>query len=458
MNITDCLHPGKRIFMIGIGGVSMCALAEVLQQSGVQISGYDRQESSATRRLTELGIVVTTSEEPESLNGAEAVIRTAAARDDHPLVTEARRRGLPVFERAEGWGALSAGYTHSVCLAGTHGKTTTTGMFSHIALEAGDPTIMLGGTLPILGAGHRMGHGNMIVLESCEYTNSYHHFNPTVAVVLNVEEDHLDFFRDMDDILDSFSMFCARIPDHGHIVLNADDPGCQQLAQRLPEGLAELVHWFGLGHQAGVTAMNLQNQKGLYSFDVYTSGTFYAHIELKVPGLHNVSNALAAAAAAYVTGIPGGLAAKGLSAFGGTGRRMERLGECNGIPVYDDYAHHPTEIAAAVKALRGMEPERILLVFQPHTYTRTKALFGDFVTTLSAVDCCFLAEIYAAREVNADNLSSAQLAKKIPGAVFARDFESLAQAVKAQARPGDVICTMGAGDIRALAERYLLRR
>lgn len=448
MKIQTALRPGVRLFLVGIGGVSMSSLAEVLHCQGLTVAGSDRQESGATRRLSALGVTVHIAEDPSLLDGADAVIRTAAAREDHPLILAARAKGLPVFERAEAWGELSKAYTNAICVAGTHGKTTTTGMLAHITLQNGDPTIMLGGTLPLLNGTYRAGH-DTIVLESCEYRNSYHYFSPTIAVVLNVEADHLDFFRDMDDILNSFACFCALTPERGHIILNAEDKGCQSLICRLGER-GNLLR-FSLAGEADVRAHNLRTEHGCYAFDVTVRGQPYTSVKLAVPGRHNASNALAACAAAWAAGIPGADVSAGLSAFTGTGRRLEHLGECNGVPVYDDYAHHPTEITASLEALKTMG-NRVLLVFQPHTYSRTKALFHDFVQALGCANVLFLAEIYAAREVNTDGLSSADLQANIYDSTYAESFEELADKVRERARPGDVICVMGAGDIRRLGE------
>ncbi|MDR1736572.1 MAG: UDP-N-acetylmuramate--L-alanine ligase [Oscillospiraceae bacterium] len=452
MDIQTALSPGSKVLIVGIGGVSMSSLADVLHKRGVDTYGCDRRESAATRRLAALGIPISYNEDPALLDGMDAVVRTAAARDDHPLIVAAKSRGLPVFERAAAWGHISRDYKHCVCVAGTHGKTTTTGMFTHIAMEHGDPTVMLGGTLPLLGGTHRIGGGDTIILESCEYTNSYHHFSPTVAVILNVEPDHLDFFKNFDEILESFAHFCALVPETGHVLLNADDAGCAALAPLLSGRVRGKVLRFGMAADADIRAEKILIENGCYSFEVSCGGSFYTSIRLAVPGLHNASNAMAAVAAAWVTGIPGKAAHDGLAAFGGTERRLERLGEVNGIPVYDDYAHHPTAIRVTLDAVREMNPRRILLAFQPHTYTRTRALFDGFTETLGLADAVFLAEIYSAREVNTDGLSSARLAEKIPGAVFAPTFPELAGKIREAARPGDIIIVMGAGNIRELGE------
>ena len=455
---TGTLSGGKRVFLVGIGGVSMAALAEALWARGVNVSGSDRQESAATRRLSALGVAVHIAEDPGLLAGADSVIRTAAAGDDHVMIAAARERGLPVFERAEAWGALSAGYTHALCVAGTHGKTTTTGMLTHIAMQCGDPAVMLGGDLPLIGGTYRAGgeSRDTIILESCEYKNSYHHFRPTTAVILNAEMDHPDFFRDFEDVLESFAQFCEKVPEGGHILLNADDPGCAALEKRLAGRARGKVLRFGFQEGADIRARDVYIENGCHAFDVYCGHKPYTRVVLSVPGLHNAYDALAASAAAWAAGMPGKAIQDGLFSFTGTGRRLELLGDYNGVPVYDDYAHHPTEVKATLGALKAIAADgRVLLVFQPHTYTRTAALFDDFARALGAADVLFLAEIYAAREVSPEGLSSARLRDAIPGSFFAEDFQTLAQEVRKQAGPGDVICVMGAGDIRKVGEMIL---
>ena len=442
--IDEYLRPGVRAHLMGIGGVSMEPLAEVLTGMGVKVSGSDMQESAAVERLRGLGIRVFIGHAPDNVAGAEVVIRTAAVHDDNPEIKAAHALGIPVFERAQAWGAIMKGYQNALCVAGTHGKTTTTSMCTHIALAAqADPTVMIGGTLPILGQGYRVGEGDTIVLESCEYCNSFLSFFPTVAVILNIEEDHLDFFKDLPDIQKSFRAFAELVPaETGTVVANAEDQNTMDALR----GLERKVITFGL-ERGDIHADNLVWNKGLPSFDVVYQDQTYCSVTLQVPGLHNVKNALAACAAAIALGWDGSAAAKGLAQFGGAGRRFERLGECNGAQVYDDYAHHPGEIRALLEAVKELGYDRVVCAFQPHTYTRTKALFDDFVEVLKLADLAVLTDIYAARETDDLGVSSAQLAECIPGSLYCPSLDDLAQKLRQEARGGDLILRVGAGSI-----------
>ncbi len=423
----------------------MSALAEVLAGCGLTVTGSDRQENDAVRKLRGLGISVECGESGLYVREADVVIRTAAAREDNPEVMLARSLRIPLLERADAWGELMRGYSRVICVAGTHGKTTTTGMLTHIAMEAGvDPTVMLGGKLPLLGAGHRVGKGALIIAEACEYHNSYHRFRPTTAVLLNIEADHLDFFSGLEELIESFHDFAKLVPQDGIVIANGDDDN----ARKALDGLNVL--WFGRG--ADFRAEGLVSDRGRYAFTIVAYGKAEAEVRLKVPGTHNVQNALAAAAAAIANGIPGDAVSRGLASFTGTGRRMEYRGTVNGAEIYDDYAHHPSAVAATLTAAKAMGFRRLLCVFQPHTYTRTKALFKEFAAALGGFDCCYLADIYAAREINPGDISSEMLAESIPGAVYTGTMEATAQAVLDDLRPGDILLTMGAGDVDKVAE------
>ena len=290
-DIEKYIAPGRRAHLVGIGGVSMAPLAEVLHGAGMTITGSDMRESAAVEHLRTLGIPVAIGHRGENVEGAELVIRTAAVHDSNPEIAEARERGIPVFERAQAWGAIMQGYRNALCIAGTHGKTTTTSMATHIIMAAGmDPTVMIGGTLPLLGAGHRVGKGDTIILESCEYCNSFLSFSPTVAVILNIEADHLDFFKDLEDVEHSFRAFADLVPGNGCIIANGEDEN----TMRTLAGESRPVTTFGL-ENGDVHAAGLRWEQGLPVFDVEVRGERYAHVSLKVPGLHNVKNALAAA-------------------------------------------------------------------------------------------------------------------------------------------------------------------
>ena len=448
--ISDYLVPGRRAHLVGIGGVSMCPLAEVLLGKGLQVQGSDMNESETVKRLRSLGIPVAVGHNADNLGDCDLVIRTAAVHDGNPEIAGAIARGIPVYERAQAWGAIMRHYPNALCVAGTHGKTTTTSMCTHIFMAAeADPTVMIGGTLPLLHSGYRVGRGDTIILESCEYCNSFLSFFPTVAVILNVETDHLDFFKDLEDIKRSFRRFAELVPSTGSVIVNADNEGARSVAQGLD------AFTFGLEPGAACTAVSLREEKGRPVFDIHVHGQFYAHAELKVYGRHNVSNALAAASAAYVLGLPGEAVEQGLGSFTGAGRRFEYKGSFNGAEIYDDYAHHPDELHALLTTARGLGYRRLIVAFQPHTYSRTSKLFDRFVEELKLPDAAILAEIFAARETNTQGISSADLCRNIPGAVYCSTLDKVTEQLRKTAQPGDLILTVGAGDIYRAGERLL---
>ena len=410
--IKSFFQNGKRVHLVGIGGVSMRPLALVLRDRGLEISGSDMNASVSTDELIAKGIRVFIGHRAENIDGADCIIRTAAARNDNPEIAAARAKGIPVFERAEAWGVIMQEYRNAICIAGTHGKTTTTGMVTHIFMEAQrDPTVMIGGYL---------------------------------AVINNIEEDHLDFFKDLADIQKSFRRFAELIPSDGVRIANGDDANTR-------EALAGLEYrTFGLGTQNDVHPENVSDD--WRSFDVICGGAFYAHVDLQVYGRFNAINALGACAVAWTMGVDGEIAARGLHSFRGAGRRMEFKGTCGGADVYDDYAHHPHEVRAMLEAVKTMGYDRIVLAFQPHTYSRTRALFRDFVEVLKLADQLVLAEIYAAREQNTIGIHSSDLAAEIPGSVCFETLPEVADYLRSIAKPGDIILTVGAGDIYKAGE------
>lgn len=444
--IAKYLQPGRRVHLVGIGGVSMRPLGLVLKGMGMNVTGSDMSCSDSTQELEAHGIPVAIGHRGENIRGAECLIRTAAVHNDNPEIAAARAAGIPVFERAQAWGEIMKSYKNAICISGTHGKTTTTSMLTHILMEANlDPTVMIGGYLPLLHAGHRVGHGDTILMESCEYCDSFLNFFPTLAVILNVEADHLDYFKDLQDIQKSFHKF-ATLASFG-VIANGDDPHTVQAM----EGIDYISFGFGEGNRIHATNMGPDWRH----FDVVCDGEFYCHLDMGVLGKHNAMNALAAAASAWMMGVPGEAVSHGIEAFHGAGRRLEFKGTYNGAEVYDDYAHHPDELAATLEAVRSMGKKRVVLAFQPHTYTRTKALFDDFVRELKKADQVVLAEIYAARERNTIGISSADLAAQIPGAVFCETLPEVTEYLRENAREGDVVITMGAGDIFRAGEALL---
>ena len=447
------LSPGRRGHLIGIGSVSMSSLADVLWGMGIAVSGSDMNQNKNVRGLTEKGIPVSIGHKAENITREiEFVVRTAAVHDDNPEIIRAHALGIPVFERTQAWGAISKDYSNALCISGTHGKTTTTSMCTHIMMAADkDPTVMIGGTLPLLNAGHRVGHGNTIIMEACEYYNSFLSLHPTVAVILNVEADHLDFFKDLQDVQHSFREFALRTPEDGYVVANLDDASTMATIRDIPRKIMT----FGLSKEADVYAENIEFLGANSHFDIMFKGKLFTDVTLHVPGLHNVKNALAATAAAICLGVRPNAVKYGLAGFNGAGRRFEFKGKFNGADVYDDYAHHPGELKALLDTVEGLNYKRCILVFQPHTYTRTAALFEDFVTQLKRPDVLLLAEIFAAREKNTIGISSAALAERVEGAEFYPTFPELEEELKRKAQPGDIILTVGAGDVYKIGENIV---
>ena len=453
IEFENYMSPGRKGHLIGVGGVSMSSLAEVLQDMGIIITGSDMNENQNVRGVRAHGIEVFIGHRAENVgDDVEFVVRTAAVHDDNPEIVAARERGIPVFERTQAWGAISKGYNNALCISGTHGKTTTTSMCTHILMAADkDPTVMIGGTLPLLNAGHRVGRGNTIVMEACEYYNSFLSFHPTVAVILNIEEDHLDFFKDLADIKNSFREFALRTPEDGCVVVNADDANSMDAMKDIDRK----VITFGLTPEADVYAENVRYVGANSEFDIMYKGRLFTDVTLHVPGVHNVKNALAATAACICLGVRPLAVKYGLAGFNGAGRRFEFKGKFNGAEIYDDYAHHPGELKALLDTVETLNYQRTILAFQPHTYSRTAALFDDFVEQLKRPDVLMLAEIFAAREKNTIGISSADLADKIENSFYFPTFDELEAALRVSARPGDIILTVGAGDIYKVGERLV---
>ena len=445
------MSPGRKGHLIGIGGVSMSSLGEVLNGMGIIISGSDVNEANPNvASLRSKGIDVFIGHKADNIgDDVDFIVRTAAVHDDNPEIIRARELGLPVFERTEAWGAISKDYTNALCFSGTHGKTTTTSMCTHILMAAEkDPTVMIGGTLPLIKAGHRVGRGNTIIMEACEYYNSFLSLHPTAAVILNVEADHLDFFKDLEDVKHSFREFALRVPEGGYVVANRDDENTMDVVR----GIDRRIITFGLNDNADVYAANISYKGAKSHFDIMYNGRFFTDVTLHVPGLHNIKNALAATAACICVGVRPTSVKYGLAGFTGAGRRFEFKGKFNGADVYDDYAHHPGELKVLLDAVESLNYKRVILAFQPHTYTRTAALFDDFVEQLKRPEVLLLAEIFAAREQNTIGISSAAFAEKVAGSLFFPSFGELENALRRIAQPGDIILTVGAGNVYKIGE------
>ena len=437
------IRKGCHAHLVGIGGVSMRPLGVVLQEMGLIVTGSDMNSSVSTDELISHGIPVAIGHRAENIKGADCIIRTAAAHNDNPEIQAARAAGIPIFERAQAWGVIMQAYKNAICFSGTHGKTTATSMMTHILMEANwDPTVMIGGYLPILHAGHRVGHGDTIVMESCEYCDSFLNFFPTVAVILNIEEDHLDYFHNLKEIEASFHRFAELATDR--IIANGDDKNTRDALN----GMDYIT--FGFGENNRIRAVDVSPD--CRRFDVICDGQHYCHLDMQVLGEHNVLNALAAVSSAWVLGVPAEAVSRGWASFTGADRRLQFKGEINGAKVYDDYAHHPGELAATLKAVRCMGDHRVIIAFQPHTYTRTKALFDDFVRELKNADVVILSEIYAARERNTIGISSKDLCNEIPGSIYCETLPEVSDYLRSIAQPGDLILTVGAGDIYRAGE------
>lgn len=449
-DFSNFLSPGRKGHLVGIGGVSMSSLAEVLRGMGLNISGSDMNSSPNVLGLCAKGIPVAIGHSAENIaDDVDFIVRTAAVHDDNPEIKYAKERGIPVFERTQAWGAISKDYANTLCISGTHGKTTTTSMCTHILMAADrDPTVMIGGTLPLLNAGHRVGHGNTIVMEACEYYDSFLSFYPTVAVILNIEADHLDYFKDLAAVEHSFRTFAERVPEDGFVVANHDDENTMKTLA----GIDRKVITFGLTPDADVYAQNIRCIGINSEFDIMYKGKLFTDVTIHVPGIHNVKNALAATAAAICLGIRPNAVKYGLAGFNGAGRRFEFKGKFNGADVYDDYAHHPGELKVLLDAVERLNYKRSVVVFQPHTFTRTAALFDDFVEQLRRPDVVLLAEIFAAREKNTIGISSSELADKLDNGIFYPSFQALETALREIARPGDIILTVGAGNVYKIGE------
>ena len=446
------------IHFIGIGGISMSGLASILLKQHFKVSGSDAHESELTKQLEAEGAILYYGQRASNLDDTpDLVVYTAAIHPDNPEYAAAVAKQIPMLSRAELLGQMMHNFKTPVAISGTHGKTTTTSMASYIFLEADmDPTISVGGILKTIGGNIRVGKSGNFITEACEYTNSFLHFYPKISVILNIEEDHLDFFKDLEDIRHSFHQFSALLPSDGTLIINGDIKDYQEIY----EGLDCNVITYGSSAEFDYSATEIQyDEKGFVSFELLKHNTSCGRVQLSVTGDHNVSNALAAIATAELLGIPMDTIRKGLLSFSGTDRRFEYKGTFNGVTVVDDYAHHPTEIAATLKAAQHYPHNEIWCVFQPHTYTRTKAFFHEFAEALSHTDHLVLADIYAARETDTLGISSSDLAKEAAklgtDTHYYPSFAEIEAFLKENCKSGDLLITMGAGDVVKIGEDIL---
>lgn len=449
--IDELLKKVRHVHFIGIGGSGMCPLAEILHKEGYLLSGSDNNETDTLKRIRSMGIPVTLGQKAENINGAEMIIYTAALLPDNPELVAAKASGIPTFERSKLLGAITRMYTNSICICGTHGKTTSCSMLTQLLIEAGlDPTAVIGGKLPLTGSNGIVGHTEHMVCESCEFVDTFLDLTPDVAVILNVDEDHLDYFKTFDNLKNSFVKFASMSTKV--IIYNGDDANTVEVVERAKEKCGKPVVSFGLGELNDYRAINIVDKNEYNSFDVLYKGKNLGRVSLSIPGSHNVMNCLAVIAAAMYSGVEFEKCVSGISDFTGAGRRFEKLAEINGITIIDDYAHHPLELEVTLNTAMKMGYKRVYAVFQPFTYSRTAILFDDFVRVLSIPDQCIMTEIMGSREVNTYGIYTSQLAEKIEGSVWFNTFEEVAEYAVSHAEPGDCIITLGCGDIYKAAK------
>ncbi len=451
----------KTAYFIGIGGISMSAFAELLHSMGFTIHGSDRTKSEITKHLEGLGLKIVYEQTGDNITSdIDFVVYTAAISKDNPEFVKATELGLPMLERASMVGQVMKNYSTAVAVSGTHGKTSTTSIASLIMIEAGmDPTISVGGILPPIGGNLRIGKSENFIAEACEYTNSFLQFYPTIGIILNIEEDHLDFFKDLDDIRSSFRRFAERIPAEGTLIINSDIENYTEITDGLP---CRVLTFSVDDKEADFSAADISyDSLGCGSFTLVVNGKKADRYQLSIPGRHNISNTLSALALASLFGIGADTVNRALFQYKGTNRRFEYKGEYNGAAIIDDYAHHPTEITATLKAAQNYPHKTLWVVFQPHTYSRTKSFLPDFATALSLADRVVLADIYAAREKDPGDISSKDLADRITkagnNALYLGDFDSIKIFFEKNLVPGDLLITMGAGNIVEVGEALLNR-
>lgn len=445
------LDTAKRFHFIGIGGSGMCPLAEILHNEGYQLTGSDNNETDTLARIRSYGIPVFLGHDPKNIGDAQVVVYTAAIMKDNPELVAARQMGLPVIERSILLGMVSRRYPNTVAVSGTHGKTTVTSMITQIFMNASlDPTVVIGGKLPFLGSNGRVGKSDIMVCEACEFVDTFLQLTPAVAVILNIDDDHLEYFGTVENTIRSFHRFAGQTSKT--LVVNGDDANTRKAV----EGLEKDIVTFGFDPVNEYYAEGVEMKPGSHAeFALMHKGSKLADVILRVPGRHNVYNALAAAATAHHMGVAPEVIVQSLDEFTGAGRRFEILGKPNGIVIADDYAHHPTELEATLKAAKEMQFNRVWAVFQPFTYSRTAMLLNDFAKVLAIADRVVMTEIMGSREVNTYHIYTKDLAEKIPGSVWFSTFEEVADYIVANAESGDLVITLGCGDIYKAAKLML---
>lgn len=451
----NSLDSCKHIHLVGIGGISMSGIAEILHNWGFTVTGYDMSESEITDKLISHGIKVTTNHSLSDVNKADLVVYTAAAKQDDPELVEARNLGIPIVERCDFVGYLTRVYKDTIGISGTHGKTTTTSMISLCFLEAGlDPTIQVGAILKDINGNYRVGKSPYFILEACEYVESFLKFSPKSEIVLNIDNDHLDYFKNFENIKNAFIKYVQILPDNGLLVVNGDSSDCLDLLQHTK---AQCLTYGITNKNTNFFATNISfDNNGFPEFDVYYNEKFFERFSLCVPGMHNVLNSLATIALCNEYGISKEIIKSALSKFSGAHRRFEFVGKFNNASIYDDYGHHPTEIVATAKALMNKKYNQSWVVFQPHTYSRTKNLLEDFAKALLNFDNIVITDIYAAREINTFGISSLDLVNRINDfnqkAIYIKDFEDITKYLKEHVCENDIVLTLGAGTVEKVGK------
>lgn len=455
MNENFNIHDYKHIHMIGIGGVSMSGIAEILAHFGFTVTGSDRSDSEIIRKLISKGISVQIGHDLNNSRKANLVVYTAAVKQDDPELVQAHKFNIPTMERADFLGQITKLYKDTICVSGTHGKTTTTSMVSLCFLEAGfNPTIQVGAILKQIDGNNYIGSKDYFIMEACEYVESFLKFYPKSEIILNIDNDHLDYFKTFDNIKNAFIKYVKLIPKDGLLVINGDDINCLDLANVTKSKFVT----YGLNNQqVDFYAKNLvSDEDGFYQFDVYHKGEFYERFKLSVPGIHNVSNALACIALCDGYGVPKEAMQKALLSFTGADRRFDYVGKYKNITVYDDYAHHPTEILSLYNSVKNKKHHENWIIFQSHTYSRTKNLLDDFAKVLANFDHIIITDIYAARETNQFGISPEDLVSKIAthgkSATYISKFEDIASYIRKNAKDNDIVLTVGAGTITQLGK------
>ena len=452
------LRQFKKIYMIGIGGASMSGISEILKNWGFEIAGSDTASSEIIDKLIESGIPVSIGHNPDNVEGFDLVVYSAAISKMDPELVRAKELGIPTVERKEFLGAITRAFRNTICVSGTHGKSTTTSMVSMCFLEEKlDPTVQIGAVLDSIGGNYRVGNSEYFILEACEYSESFLKFSPKAEIILNIDNDHLDYYKTIDNIKEAFIKYIKLLPDDGILVYNCDDVNCTHLSQYTK---AKSIT-FGLkSPNANFLAKNIVFDKnGFPSFDVYHNNVFYKTIKLSVPGKHNVLNALSCIALCNEFGLDKNNIKNALMKYTGAERRFEYLGKVNDAKVYDDYGHHPTEIDAVAEAMKQKNYNHSWVVFQPHTYSRTKEHLDEFAKSLLKFDNIIVTDIYAAREIDTHEVSSKDIVDKIDSmgrkAYYIQDFDDIAEFLKRNVKPNDIVITQGAGTITKLGHNLV---